>query len=123
MGMSITSASRTSFIAASSGATQSPERRAFGQLTKALRTDALTGAQAAYQTMVANAPAPAGRNPDSAFAQLGSALQSGDLDAAKSDYVTMLESHTDWPPVETAKPIAVDSGSGGGVGSLLNLTA
>ena len=110
MGMSITGASSASFIAASSGASQTPARRAFGQLTKALRTDDLAGAQAAYQAMVTNAPGAAGRNPDSAFAQIGKALEAGDLDAAKSAYVAMLKLHTDRPPVETAKPAAGSSG-------------
>ncbi len=123
MSLSITSAGRATFIATPSGATQPPERRAFGQLTKALRTDDLAGAQAAYQTMVANAPVAAGRNPGSAFAQMGKALQSGDIDAAKSAYVAMVKSHTDRPPVETVRPIAVDTSGSGGAGSLLNLTA
>ena len=59
----------------------------------------------------------------SAFAQLGKAIQSGDVDAAKSAYASMLKSRGERPPVETAKPIAVDTASSGGAGSLVNLTA
>lgn len=121
--MSISSTSSTSFIAAPSGATKSPERQAFGQLTKALKAGDLEGAKTAYKSMVANAPAGASWNPDSAFAQLGKAIQSGDVNAAKSAYVSMVKSRGEHPPVETVKPIAVNTGSSGGAGSLVNLTA
>ena len=123
MSMSISGASSASFIATPSGATQSPERQAFGQLTKALKAGDLDGAKTAFKSMVKNAPAGATWNPDSAFAQLGKAIQSGDVDAAKSAYASMLKSRGERPPVETAKPIAVDTASSGGAGSLVNLTA
>ncbi|MBC7482576.1 MAG: hypothetical protein H7337_11915 [Rhizobacter sp.] len=123
MSMSISSASRASFIATSSGATQSRERHAFGQLTKALKAEDLEGAKTAFKSMVKNAPDGATWNPDSAFAQLGKAIQSGDIDAAKSAYVSMVKSRGERPPVETVKPIAVDTASSSGAGSLVNLTA
>lgn len=123
MSMSISSATGASFIATPSGATRSPERQAFGQLTKALKADDLEGAKTAYKSMVANAPAGATWNPNSAFAQLGKAIQSGDLAAAKSAFVSMVKSRGDNPPVDPAKPIAVDTSRSSGAGSLVNLTA
>lgn len=123
MSMSISSTSSTSFTAAPSGATKSPERQAFGQLTKALKAGDLEGAKTAYKSMVANAPAGATRDPDSAFAQLGKAIQSGDVNAAKSAYVSMVKARGEHPPTETAEPSAAKTGSSSGAGSLVNLTA
>ena len=123
MSMSISSASGASFIATPSGANTSPERQAFGQLTKALKADDMEGAKTAFKSMVKNAPDGATWNPDSAFAQLGKAIQSGDVNAAKTAYVSMVKSRGEHAPVETVKPIAVDTASSGGAGSLVNLTA
>jgi TolA-binding protein len=123
MSMSISSASGASSIAAPRGATQSPERQAFGQLTKAIKAGDLEGAKTAFESMVKNAPDGASWNPDSAFAQLGKAIQSGNVDAAKSAYMSMVKSRGERPPVETANPIAADTASSSGAGSLVNLTA
>jgi hypothetical protein len=93
-----------------------PERVAFAQLTKSLRSGDLDGAKAAYKSMVANAPPGASWNPDSPFAQLGRALKAGDLDAAKTAVVDMVRSRVD-PPVESPQPVPQEPGPyvGGGV--------
>lgn len=66
----------------------------FQALAKALQSQDLDAAKAAYTALTKNAPAGAASNPNSALAQLGKALQSGDLAGAQQAFSAMQARHS-----------------------------
>jgi hypothetical protein len=64
----------------------SPQREAWNDLRRALRTDDLPAARQAYVSVVKNAPDGATFPRGSAFADLGKSLARGDVGAAKEAF-------------------------------------
>jgi len=112
-------------------AAPSPERQAFGDLAKSLRSGDVDGAKQAYASLVRNAPEGATWPKGSDFADLGKALVQGDLDAARTAFASMVKGKFEQHhPVKGGGVVQVDStdaaasGSAGGEsGSLLNVVA
>lgn len=68
----------------------SPQREAFRDLGRALRSDDLQAAREAYKAIVAAAPEGASFPRDTPFADLGKSLVRGDMAAAKDAFRAML---------------------------------
>lgn len=90
--MSIDAITASPFAAAN--AQQNPAAL-FKQLSDALSSGDMTGAQAAYQSLQQMAPAGANQSsdPNSLFAKLGTALQSGNLADAQSAFANLQAAH------------------------------
>lgn len=90
MGMRITGNSG----AAPSGAAAWQQRQQNVQaLAKALQSDDLDAAKAAFTKVAANAPPRASADANSPLAQIGKALQSGDLAAAQQAFSALRQHH------------------------------
>jgi hypothetical protein len=81
-------------LTAGAGAQSNPATL-FKQLSDALSSGDLAGAQAAYQSLTQNAPGGANKNadPNSPFAALGAALQSGNLQDAQQAFAQLQAAH------------------------------
>jgi hypothetical protein len=124
MNMSI---SRTGSMAALSASSTPvmPERAAFHQLAKSLRSGDLDAAKQAYASVIKNAPEGATWNGNSQFAQIGRDLIAGDVGAAQSSFRSMVKSNltpaTDTPPTD-GTPISTVP-AGGVSGTSVDLVA
>jgi len=122
MSLSVSNSLSTSGLQAQ--AQPSPERQAFVDLAKSLRTGDLSAARQAYADVIRNAPEGASFKPGSSFAEVGKALLKGDVPAAQEAFQTMLRGASGKgggtaPQASTA----VVSSTGGTAGSLLNAVA
>ena len=87
---------RSAAAAAAPSTATSPraaERGAVRDLAKALRTEDMAAARAAYATILRNAPDAAQFPKGTAFADLGRALASGDISAAQAAFKSMVRGH------------------------------
>ena len=107
-----------------------PEKQAFVDLTKSLRSGDLDQARESFANMVRNAPAGTTWPKGSPFAALGKALVQGDMDAARTAFASMVKGKIETPPVvkepsslDSVSAAAVPSSTGGDSGSLLNVVA
>jgi hypothetical protein len=119
--MSVSNASSVTGLEASS--TTSPERQAFSDLAKSIRTGDLSAARKAYADIVRNAPADASFTPGSPFAEIGKSLLNGDVAGAQEAFRTMLRGATGrdggTAPLPPAPGVSSTGGTAGGVLSLV----
>jgi hypothetical protein len=104
--------------------TPSPERQAFIDLAKSMRTGDLSAARKAYADVVKNAPAGASFTPGSPFAEIGKSLAKGDLASAQEAFRSLLRGaigkHGGTAP---QPPVPGVSSTGGTAGAVLNAVA
>jgi hypothetical protein len=79
--------------AAASSAAWQLRQQNFQALSKALQSNDLNAAKAAYASLTSNAPNNASSNPNSPLAQLDKALQNGDLASAQQVFSQMRGNH------------------------------
>lgn len=98
-------------VESSGGASQSASaawqqrRQDFQQLSQALQSGNLSGAQSAFAALSAGRSSQAASNPNSLFSQLGQALQGGNLAAAQQAFAQIQQrrhgEHEQAPPAQT----------------------
>ena len=93
-------------------------------LTKAVRTGDLEGAQEAYKNIIEKAPQEASWPQGGAFAKLGVALAAGHIDLAKTIMVDAVRDARDAREARTPEPMPPTQPmpAGTSVGSTLNVT-
>lgn len=92
----------------------SPQREAWNDLRRALRTDDLDAARQAYVSVIKSAPDGATFPRGSAFADLGKALTRGDVGTAKEAFKAVVRDHfTGAPPVPGPLPPVPAAAAGG----------
>ncbi len=127
MSMQITNSPINNTVAPQQTTRGHDRREAFAQMSKAMQSGDLSSAQAAYATLVQNAPPGATLQAGSPFAQLGKALLSGDMSAAQSAWSSMVQDRqgagATTSPVDTGPVTAITSSTGGLAGSTLSVTA
>jgi hypothetical protein len=122
MNMSVNNAHSTTAVQSQS--TPSPERQAFIDLAKSLRTGDLPAARKAYSEVVKNAPKDAGITPGGPFAEVGKSLIKGDLAGAQEAFRTLLRGAVGkGGGVAPQPPAPVASTTGGTAGALLSVVA
>lgn len=102
-------------LQATSATPPSPQREAWSDLRRALRTDDLPAARQAYVSLIKNAPQGATFPRDSNFAELGKALAGGDVGAAKEAFRAMQLARWSGAPPAPLPPAPLPAEQAGGV--------